>query len=230
MRLDSERITTYIFDLDDTLYDEETYVISALSNVCKYLSKKYQINYDEILDYCLKSIRDEGRGNTFNKLCSAFSLDENIQDLVKIYRETRPVLVLYEDSKDLFKELQLSNKLIGIITDGNAKVQTNKIQALGLDCIADAIIVTDEYSQGDNSPLSKPDERVYKMCLDRLGVNAKEAVYIGDNPLKDFAGAKKIGMKTVRIIRDKGMFMKEKAPSKEYEADYTIHSLIELID
>jgi hypothetical protein len=36
-------------------------------------------------------------------------------------------------------------------------------------------------------------------------------------------------MKTVRIIREKGMFMKEDAPSEKYEADYTIFSLKELM-
>ena len=83
--------------------------------------------------------------------------------------------------------------------------------------------------QDGEKKLSKPNEIVYETCLKELNVKSNEAVYIGDNPLKDFIGAKKIGMKTVRIIRDKGMFMKETAPSEEYKADITVKDLRELI-
>ena len=225
----SMRIKAYIFDLDDTLYDEETYVESAFSNVCNFLSKEYAMDYNAMYEYCIQSIHTEGRGHTFDNLCDHFSINEDVKELVKIYRDSKPSLELYEDAKRLFKEIKKYHTKIGIITDGNTRVQDNKVKALGLYDIVDTVILTDEYKDGSQT-LSKPDERVYRICLEKIGVKAEEAVYIGDNPLKDFAGAKKLGMKTVRIIREKGMFMKEEAPSKEYEADYTIHSLDELID
>ena len=39
-----EGIKAYIFDLDDTLYDEEQYVASAISDVCRYISNKHNID------------------------------------------------------------------------------------------------------------------------------------------------------------------------------------------
>lgn len=218
----------YIFDLDDTLYDEEQYVASAISDVCKYISNKHNIEYGLLYDYCMQSIQIDGRGSTFNKMCDKFSIKEDIKELVNIYRSCKPDLILYEDADELIKYLKVNGKKIGVITDGNAKVQDSKVKALGIYELADSVILTDNLRKGDKI-VSKPDGRVYKTCLDRLNVSSVEAVYIGDNPLKDFVGARKIGMKTVRIVRDKGMFMRETAPSDEYEADTIIHSLKELI-
>ena len=221
-------IKAYIFDLDDTLYDEEQYVSSAISNVCRYIANKHNIEYNLLFDFCMNSIKVDGRGSTFNKLCNEFSITEDIKQLVDIYRSCEPNLTLYDDANELIKYLKENGKKIGIVTDGNAKAQNSKVSALGLYELADSVILTDILRDGDKA-ITKPDERVYKICLDELNVSTVEAVYIGDNPLKDFVGARYIGMKTVRIIRNKGMFMKEIAPSKEYEADITIHSFRELI-
>ncbi len=221
-------IKAYIFDLDDTLYDEEQYVSSAISDVCRYISKKYEIDFNGLYEYCIHSIYEDGRGHTFDDLCKKYSLDEDIKQLVGIYRSCNPNLVLYDDAKELIKYLKDNNKKIGIITDGNSDVQGIKAKALGLYEIAESVILTDNLHEGGKK-LSKPSVKVYETCLKELNVSPNEAVYIGDNPLKDFVGAKKLGMKTVRIIREKGMFMKEYAPSEKYEADYTIFSLKELM-
>ena len=38
-----------------------------------------------------------------------------------------------------------------------------------------------------------------------------------------------IGMKTIQIVRDEGLFMRKDAPSKEYEADIKIKDLREIL-
>jgi len=60
--------------------------------------------------------------------------------------------------------------------------------------------------------------------LERLGCTPREAMYIGDNPQKDFIGAKGLGMKTIRIIRENGDHMQDKVDA-EYEADTSVHDL-----
>ena len=43
----------------------------------------------------------------------------------------------------------------------------------------------------------KPDVRLFRAAMERLGVGPEESVYIGDNPAKDLVGSKKAGMKFV---------------------------------
>lgn len=223
-----ENVNTFIFDLDDTLYEEMQYVRAGMKNVSQYLSKKYGIECDKIYGSCMEILGRDGRGKVFNKICDDFELNEDVKALVNIYRGTKPKLTLYSDADRFLCALKEIGYKIGIITDGNANVQDAKVKGLNLDKIADAILLTDLIRDKNGFSLSKPAPEVYKECLRLLDSQATESVYIGDNPNKDFIGAKSLGMKTVRIIRETGMFA-DTLMSKEYEAGITIHSLEELM-
>lgn len=43
----------------------------------------------------------------------------------------------------------------------------------------------------------KPHPGIFQLALDRLGVTAEEAVFVGDNPIADIAGAQSVGMQAV---------------------------------
>ena len=45
----------------------------------------------------------------------------------------------------------------------------------------------------------KPDRRIFEATLEGLGVASEEAVFVGDSPLEDIAGAQQMGMKTVFV-------------------------------
>lgn len=223
-----------LFDLDDTLYRERDFVDQSFRSVAKamagYLSAKRKPgrgqglsgeSEEELFGQMIELMEQEGRGEIFNRLCERYDVDIPVQELVKIYRETRPVLKLYPDGEELLSWLEDREIKTGLITDGNAAVQRNKIEALGLDRRLNVVLAS--YDLG----LRKPDKGVYVYCLEKLGCRPEEAVYIGDNPLKDFIGARKLGMKTVRIIRPEGLHMWREA-KEGYGADMTVHLLTEL--
>ena len=223
--MDTKEIKAFVFDLDYTLYDEMQFFESGMKDVSEYVGSKYHLPVKEVYDFCIESVKKEGRGKTYNHLCEEYNLNEDPMKLVDIYRATRPSLYLYKDAAEVLNQLKKEGKLIGIITDGNATVQEAKVKLLGLFDIIDALILPDALVIDGETHFTKPNPVVYEACLEKLGVKPEEAVYIGDNPLKDFAGARKIGMKTVQILRDNGMFTDVKAPSKEYEADEIVKDL-----
>jgi putative hydrolase of the HAD superfamily len=49
--------------------------------------------------------------------------------------------------------------------------------------------------------IEKPDERIYRLALDRAGVAASEAVYVGDNPEFDVDPPRAVGMFPVLVDR-----------------------------
>lgn len=49
--------------------------------------------------------------------------------------------------------------------------------------------------------LRKPDPRIYRLALDELGVEAEEAVFVGDGANDELAGAERTGMRAVLIHR-----------------------------
>jgi putative hydrolase of the HAD superfamily len=74
----------------------------------------------------------------------------------------------------------------------------------------------------------KPSKKPFERVLSTLGVAGGDAAYIGDNPLKDFAGARQLGMKTVRVRRPGGEHSHEEPPEPDYAADIEVAQLTEI--
>lgn len=223
-------IKTIIFDLDDTLYNERDFVYGAFREVCIYLSKTFNKDYEKLYKDTIEILNIYGRGKIFNILCDKYNISEDVNNLVNVYRNAKPQLQLYEDAFFILRKLNKGfedenpNKCkLGLITDGKAEVQWNKIKALNLQQYMDKIIVTDDYGMD----FWKPNEFSYREMMRCFNSTAEECVYIGDNPNKDFVGARNVGMHTVRVIRKTGDHMNTFL-DKEYEADFNIKSLKEL--
>lgn len=217
-------IKAVIFDLDDTLYNEKDFVIESFREVCGYLSEKHRLNYNELLYKTIEILEQQGRGKIFNILCEIYSLDENIDKLIDLYRDAKPRIKLYDDGEYILN--MLSNKYkLGLITDGMAKVQWNKIEALDIKKYFQKIIVTDDFGRD----FWKPHRFAYDEMLSNFKCCPNEGLYVGDNPNKDFIGAREVGLNTIRIIREHGDHMKTKL-DKKFEADYIINDLKEVIN
>lgn len=211
-----------VFDLDDTLYNEADFVHGAFREVSGYLSAKYCIDKDKLYETMAVKLEQEGRGRIFNSVCEEYGINEDMDALVELYRRATPKISLYEDAEYFLINSKGKYKL-GLITDGTYYVQWNKIRLLGIEKYFDAIIVTDDHGKEFWKPNAKP----YLKMAEDLGVPLYDMVYIGDNPQKDFYGARKLGIHTVRIKRKAGDYMKLRLDS-DYEADKEINSIYDL--
>lgn len=196
-------IKAVVFDLDDTLYPEIDYVKSGFCEVSKEIEKRFGIK------------------NIYKKLCEFFSIDKNdvygrvlryfglsfkesdIVDLVEIYRNHKPKLVLSDEVKSTLSNLREKGLKLGIITDGRPYQQHVKIEALDLKRLVDYIIVTDELGGVE---CRKPNPLAFQKIFEQLSVNPNEMVYVGDNPQKDFAIKKYLPIKTVQLITNIGIY------------------------
>lgn len=220
-------VKAVIFDLDDTLYNELDYVLQGFRNVAEYLAKEYSIDVDEVHEQMCGILKEQGRGKIFDSVCEIYHIDTPVKKLVEIYRATKPKLSFYPDAEEVISTLRKKNIGLGLITDGCSQVQHRKIDALCLSDLMDAVLATDDLGKDEEGkPYCKPNPKVYEVVLEKLQCKPQEAVYIGDNPQKDFIGAKALGMKTIRIVRKQGDHMQDKV-CEEYEADVTIQNLTE---
>lgn len=217
-------IKAVIFDLDDTLYNEREFVFRAFREVSDYLGNKYKLNKYSLYTDIIRIFNTKGRGAIFNQICAEYSVEEDVNKLVEVYRDSKPVLNLYKDSEEILGWLKANNYKVGLITDGISKVQWNKIKSLDLERRLDKIVVSDDLGKD----YWKPHEKPYREVISALGLKESECVYIGDNPNKDFVGARKLNIHTVRIIREEGDHMSTFL-NKDFEADYQMYSLKELI-
>ena len=209
-----------VFDLDEVLYDEKTYVISGFRTVSEFLEKDEAIPKKIIFEYLKRRLKN-CRERIFNDLLDNFRIysQKNLKKCISVYRTHTPKIKLYSDAKDCLKRLK--NYPLYIVTDGNKIVQKNKIKALNLENHIKKIILTSNYGLRN----SKPSTFCFQKICDMEKTSPTNLVYIGDDPHKDFVGLKREGFKTIRLF--KGRFKNERL-SKEFEADYKIKSLKEI--
>jgi|Deesub1362A_J573_1020465.scaffolds.fasta_scaffold00432_25 putative hydrolase of the HAD superfamily len=217
-------IKAILFDLDDTLYEEKQFVMSGFKVVSQYLSRKYALDQDKIFKILKDSFRNGLRRKNFNVLLKELNLEsENVETLVKMYREHLSTIALYPDARIVLEHLRNLNLFkLGLITDGYPITQKNKINSLRIQRHFDSIIIND---LGKN--ISKLRLEPFKKMLFLLKVKPVNAIYVGDNPLKDFINPKKLGIYTVRVKRAGGEYSKINV-KKNLDADSTITSLLEL--
>jgi HAD superfamily hydrolase (TIGR01509 family) len=59
----------------------------------------------------------------------------------------------------------------------------------------------DAWTSSEAARSCKPDAAIFALALGKAGARAEESVFVGDSPVHDVAGARRLGMRTV-LIRD----------------------------
>lgn len=216
-----------VFDLDDTLYPERAYVLSGFRAVATWAEEHLGIAAAQGLAE-LSQLFDEGvRGNIFNRWLENHGLipDRWVSEMVEVYRNHEPSLEPYPEVPGLLARLCQHYRL-GLVTDGFAQVQRRKLAALGLAHYFDALVFSDEWGK----EAWKPSPRPFEVVLGMLGVPGSRAVYIADNPQKDFLGARRVGMRTLRVRRPDGLYNHMEPPSPEHAPDGELETLSALPD
>jgi putative hydrolase of the HAD superfamily len=210
-----------IFDLDNTLYNVEQYYLGAFKGIAEYLSKKYNLSKQEIYNRLVNLWREKTSmyPRLFDNLLDFFNLGNELETAIKIFNNYDGELKPYPDVIPTLKELKKRDYRIGIITDGNVERQKRKLKLLGVDGFFDVIVFTKELNN------AKPSEIPFQEAINKLKINPQKSFYIGDNPLVDFEGAKKIGVNTIRLL--KGEF--SEIP-KNRHIDYEINEINELLN
>lgn len=187
-----------IFDLDDTLYSEKSYVKSGYRAVAAAFP---QI---ENMGKKLWNVFLHG-GKAIDEVLSSENActQENKEKCLQVYRFHTPAIALYEGVEDMLKRLKNAGVKLGLITDGRVEGQRAKIKALGIENLFDSVIITDELGGVE---YRKPCERVFVRTCERLGVTFADAVYIGDNLRKDFIAPEKLGMKSCYFKNPDGLY------------------------
>lgn len=206
-----------VFDLDDTLYKEVSFVESGFKAIARHLGNL------SFSDEMMFSWRD-GK-NAFEQLIGNHSLTASIEELLSIYRTHVPTIELETSIVATLDALIANGKILGIITDGRSLTQRNKINALGLSrwFTDDNIIISEEVGS------TKPDVRNYRFFMSKYP--GKIYTYIGDNVTKDFVAPKSLGWQTI-CVKDNGqnIHSQDFNLNEEYLPDITINHIKEIIN
>jgi putative hydrolase of the HAD superfamily len=104
----------------------------------------------------------------------------------------------YPDSLPALRRLRDARVATVVVTNGMADMQRLKAELAGLLDEVDAFVVSGDVGAG------KPDPRVFQAALERAGAGPDDALMVGDNPIRDVAGAQRLGIRTAWLDRDGG--------------------------
>lgn len=188
-----------IFDLDDTLISESSYQKSAIGAVVAHLDERYDVG----IDFIWRAIEKASvvpRSEFFQTLLPLLGLpadEDSVSGLVGVHRRHLPEIDWHSDVLAGLSELRNAGFLLGMITDGHAVTQRQKLKALGAEALFEVVVVTDELGR----LYWKPHRRAFDIVCCRLGVSADQVVYVGDNPEKDFYISSTLPISTLEMRR-----------------------------
>jgi putative hydrolase of the HAD superfamily len=209
-----------VVDVDDTLYPERDFVISALRAAgarAAVLTRQ-----DGFGEAAVRLFEAGRRGDIFQAAWQELRTEplgpEHVAELVRVYREHRPErLEWFPDATAFVEEHLASGGLLAAITDGFLPTQRLKVEALGLDKLARPVVISEELGRD----AWKPSPRPYAAVEAAFPAGTKFG-YVADNPLKDFLAARARGWLTIRVKRPGTEHFSKAAPSLAHEPDAVV--------
>jgi len=211
-------IKAAIFDLDGTLLNRDESVKVFIDR--EYDRLKELIGHIPKEKYVTRFIELDSRGyvwkdKVYQQIVDEFyftniTWEELLQDYISEFKNN---CIPFPNLIGMLEELKSNNLLLGMITNGYGQFQMDNIIALGIEKYFDIILVSEWEG------IKKPDPLLFNKALEKLNVSANEGVFMGDHPINDVLGAKKVGMKGI---------WKKDFQWDNVDADYIVDELVEL--
>ena len=227
-------VTAVGFDFFGTLVDAKADVNDCISSMCSHLHRcGFGFNDNDFLESYRATVRGyrTKRNEGLREVNNRIWLHDTLKRMGYDVKATDPVLFstveryfgmwqlsvfpdVYEVLERIRQEYRIG--LVSNFTDSGFLLRS--LRKFGIDDYFETIVVSDTIGW------RKPHPRIFQNFLDSMNIEAKEAVYVGDNPEADIKGAQNTGITAVLINRqgDEGRKQGDIIP------DYTISSLMEL--
>ncbi len=193
MVIKTDHTTFFVFDLDDTLYAEQSYLISAFRHIAHELAPYVREDiYPEMLR---RYNRNEEVFHWISERYKASINGYTVEWMKKLYREHIPQLTLASHVQHFLEQLVDRSIPAGLITDGRSITQRNKLKSLGIENYFTDLIISEEFGS------EKPHENNYRYFVNKYP--GRTFYFIGDNTVKDFIVPQKLGWVTI-CIKDPG--------------------------
>lgn len=211
------RVRAIIFDLDDTLIDWSGQLIHGaeighrhLDNVYHYLQTQPDVSlnravffdcFGEVLVQLWTEAKEDWSGVSLQAVmsqtlqaCGVAVSRLDLNTILQVYDwQPVPGVRPYPDAHSVLETLQQSDYRIGLVTNSMQPMWMRdvELEAYGFMAYLDARITS-----GDTGYM-KPHPAIYERILTLLEVPAAQAVFVGDRPANDIAGANEAGLISV---------------------------------
>ena len=187
--------TTVYFDLDGTLLEYTTpfadiFAQTLPTEVSEEMTDTY---FEEVLSG-ITQVEENPYRRAVEVVREAYDLDVNPEIVAETYIEEEAAATRVRPAVRQLVERVTSQHQTGILTNGDGRMQRQKLENHGLADLVDTIIVSNEVGS------RKPDQALFKEAKKRLP--AETFVYVGDTYEEDIVPALEAGFTTVYVGED----------------------------
>ncbi|GAB4158720.1 MAG: HAD-IA family hydrolase [Candidatus Dojkabacteria bacterium] len=225
-----------LFDLDDTLTKSNKVYNKAMRVASDFLAEKFALDPEVFYSLALEKYTIVAKNfptiHTRHSRILLFrlALDEmaekydlsllpDAEDLYWNY--FMESIELYPGVIDTLKQINDAGIKIAIVSDGSLSLRIRKTKAAGLLPYVDEIVASEEVI------FEKPFSAIFTLALNKLDINAEDAIMVGNNMKNDIRGAQLVGIKA-------GLFDPEVDGNVEgredsIKPDFTLKTMPELL-
>lgn len=205
-------IKAVVFDIDNTLYDYDGTHIKGMEAVRAYCAETFGTEKDVFLECYERAMSlaqkriGESTAATHNRMIRFQLMMEMLDQplfphVMNLYNSYWDTLMLHMKPNpgilELMRDLKKAGIKIGIGTDMTAHIQYRKLEKMGMAPYIDAMVTSEE------AGVEKPHPHLFRLCVDKLGCEPQECVFIGDVIEKDVLGARNSGLHGVWYTKGK---------------------------
>lgn len=195
-----------LFDLDGTLYDYDLCHKKAKEYTAHIAEKKMGLDsheFSKLYETSRAVVQNRLKGTAashsrllyFIELVFCVTGKPNLSivtSLERAYWETfYKAMETYPGALHLLKTLRSKSVKLALVTDMTAAIQFKKLRLLKLEHLFHVIVTSEEVG------LEKLYPEIFRICLEKMSIDAKFAIHVGDDYHRDVLGARAVGLKSV---------------------------------
>ena len=223
-------ITCITFDLDDTLWESGPVLANAEANLHEWIerhcpdiarahSREALVTHRQAHYASIPEVRHDltrARLLWLESLLGEWGYGPELAETgLRVFREHRNAVTLFDGVSRVLARLG-ERYAIGAITNGNADVHS-----IGIGHHFDFVVTPAE------AGAAKPDPAIFEHALGAAGAPPETVVHVGDDPVRDVAGAAALGLRTVWMNPEGRPWPDLAAPDAEVRS---LDALVRVID
>ncbi len=169
----------FVFELDDVLFPKQDYYLQVYYLFAAFLEHTEQLDSKIILASMKETYENLGENAVFTSVKTAFNLDEkyreNFDRLLKTARLPLKLL-LYKQLLELLQQIVIDRKQLFILTNGDPKIQLNKIKQTEWNGLEKYLIC---YFAAEIKPKPEPDA-LHQILADH-NLQRRDIIMIGNS-------------------------------------------------
>lgn len=198
---------TIVFDVDDTIYDQQQPFRNAINLVFPYVKNedmhalyiRFRFHSDDTFpkvmanEWTLEYMRFYRINESLKDLNYPPVSQEDGLTFQKTYEDELDNIVMHPEVKKVLDFLKEKNVPMGIITNGPTDHQFKKVKQLQLE----HWVPTDNIIISQSTGFQKPEREIFDLAAKEFGMDCERTLYVGDSFENDIAGAKNGGWKSL---------------------------------